>query len=256
MSLTLNPNDHIEVTDPDDPRGMPAYGGPIENAHRHLEPGIYTAYAHGDNGEKGRAVLAVTETDSTAQWGEVIVGKRWNHDGHLIPRDLDGDVLVVLPDDMDDVPGAVNKDGLTAIALIDLARHIVAEYGDRDDMIAWSVTYADLDNTAGREVTEDEADTIARAIEHSTVNECVSAAVEQVCGLPDGDDFRPAYCPSCSREVGLLTVPAGRNGMETCWYHDDDGTPMCGLTPWVASPPVGALNAPATYPDRAERTKP
>lgn len=48
-----------------------------------------------------------------------------------LPEDLDGDSLVVLPDGMD-VPGVEHDDGVSAVALIDLARHIVAEYEDSD----------------------------------------------------------------------------------------------------------------------------
>ena len=40
----------------------------------------------------------------------------------------DPDSLVVLADDVDDIPGEQNDDGVRAVALIDLARHIVDTY--------------------------------------------------------------------------------------------------------------------------------
>lgn len=41
---------------------------------------------------------------------------------------------------------------------------------------------------AGREITDEEAARIAKAIEYSTVGECVSEAVFQVCGMPADND--------------------------------------------------------------------
>lgn len=50
-----------------------------------------------------------------------------------LPEDLDGDELVVLPWAQCNIPGAQSDDGIVAVALIDLARHIVAEYDAEED---------------------------------------------------------------------------------------------------------------------------
>lgn len=54
--------------------------------------------------------------------------------------------------------------------------------------VLYAVTRGDVEERAGRPVTDDEADRIGRAIEHSTVSECVEGAVEQVVGFDDLDD--------------------------------------------------------------------
>lgn len=54
---------------------------------------------------------------------------------------------------------------------------------------------------AGRAITDDEAERIARAVEHSTVYEAIDGAIEQVCGLADDDDADDdpdeLTCPTC-----------------------------------------------------------
>lgn len=54
--------------------------------------------------------------------------------------------------------------------------------------VLYSITRADVEDLAGRSVTDTEAERIARAIEHSTVGECVAAAVEQVVGVDELDE--------------------------------------------------------------------
>jgi len=53
--------EHIEVDNPDDPMGMPAYGGPLERAGEFLIPGTYTGYAHYTNGEEGHETFTVRD---------------------------------------------------------------------------------------------------------------------------------------------------------------------------------------------------
>jgi hypothetical protein len=57
---------HIEVTDPDDPMGMPLYGGDLPGAGQRLIPGDYSAYAHYDDGAEGNVVLTVAEDGKTS----------------------------------------------------------------------------------------------------------------------------------------------------------------------------------------------
>lgn len=108
-----------------------------------------------------------------------------------LPADLDGDSLVTLPHGFE-VPGALDEDHVNAIALIDLARHIVdtydAEHQSRDTLTAWRLTVADLDAIAGRELDEHEVVRIATAIDNSTAGDAIAAAVEQVAGHPDDDE--------------------------------------------------------------------
>jgi hypothetical protein len=52
---------HIEVDTPDDPMGMPAYGGDLPGAAEHLIPGAYRAYVHYSDDTEGYAVLTITE---------------------------------------------------------------------------------------------------------------------------------------------------------------------------------------------------
>jgi hypothetical protein len=49
----------------------------------------------------------------------------------------------------------------------------------------YTVTRETAEELAGREITDDEAARIAKAIEFSTVADCVSEAVFQVCGLAE-----------------------------------------------------------------------
>jgi len=63
--MTIPNVTHVEVTDPDDPMGPPAYGGPIEKAGEVLEPGYYEgAYVHTTDNE-GTATLVIRD-DRTA----------------------------------------------------------------------------------------------------------------------------------------------------------------------------------------------
>lgn len=57
--------EHIEVTDPDDPMGMPAYGGPLEDMGSRLIPGVYTAYAHYSDESEGY-VKVMVDADGNA----------------------------------------------------------------------------------------------------------------------------------------------------------------------------------------------
>lgn len=59
--------DHIEISDHDDPQGMPAFGGHPGGAHRVLEDGTYSGYGHG-KGREGQAVLVVANGESKAVW--------------------------------------------------------------------------------------------------------------------------------------------------------------------------------------------
>ena len=54
--------------------------------------------------------------------------------------------------------------------------------------ILWKVTRETAEGLAGRKITDEEAARIARAIEYSTVHECVSEAVYQVCGLTEDQE--------------------------------------------------------------------
>lgn len=74
-TLTTTPRPTVvEVSNPDDPMGMPAYGGDPAHAHTVLEPGSYVAYGYNDDREggkrphEGKAVLIVTEVSSHAKW--------------------------------------------------------------------------------------------------------------------------------------------------------------------------------------------
>ena len=54
--------EHIEVTDPDDPMGMPAYGGTsLSDAADFLIPGTYPAYVHYSDGAEGPVRLTIAE---------------------------------------------------------------------------------------------------------------------------------------------------------------------------------------------------
>lgn len=50
---------------------------------------------------------------------------------------------------------------------------------------------------AGRAITDDEAERIARALEHSTIWEAIDGAIEQVCVLADEDEDERPTCPDC-----------------------------------------------------------
>lgn len=58
----------------------------------------------------------------------------------------------------------------------------------RPRLVLYSVTREMAEEMAGREITDEEAARIAKAIEYSTVGECVSEAVFQVCGMPADND--------------------------------------------------------------------
>lgn len=114
--------------------------------------GLWAASASGVTMEAAQAA-AVAEYETPAS-----EGARGPLMTLRLPEDLDGDSLVVLPDGMD-VPGAQHDDGVSAVALIDLARYIVTEYGDTDettpanfsallsDYDAWRDERADLSAT-------------------------------------------------------------------------------------------------------------
>lgn len=59
---------------------------------------------------------------------------------------------------------------------------------DRNTRTAWRVTLGDLDEAAGRIVTDDEAEQIAKGLGYSTIWESVEAVVQSVCGFPDDED--------------------------------------------------------------------
>jgi len=54
------PRELVEVVDPDDPHGMPAFDGLVEDAPRSLEPGFYEATT--DYGERVTLHVPATET--------------------------------------------------------------------------------------------------------------------------------------------------------------------------------------------------
>lgn len=62
--------------------------------------------------------------------------------------------------------------------------HPFAETGDsvaaREQRTAWRVTVADLDALAERELSDEELQRIANAIDHSTAMESIAAALDQV----------------------------------------------------------------------------
>lgn len=58
---------------------------------------------------------------------------------------------------------------------------------DRNDRTVWRLTAADLDDHAGRTLTDEQLDAIAFSMDHSSVSECVHGAIDQL-ELPDTDD--------------------------------------------------------------------
>lgn len=88
----------------------------------------------------------------------------------------------------------------------------------------WYVPRDAVEEMAGREITDEEATRIGRAIENSTVGECVSAAVEQVCGLPPDDDELEEV-PQHRNDLGDWCPRSGeRTGDGTCpvYCHEAD----------------------------------
>lgn len=67
-----------------------------------------------------------------------------------------------------------------AAASLYAAQVDAATVADRADRTVWRVTAADLDALAGRALTDDELARVANAIDHSTANESIAAAVDQV----------------------------------------------------------------------------
>jgi hypothetical protein len=61
----------------------------------------------------------------------------------------------------------------------------------RDERTVWRLVASDIDAVAGRELTDDELDFVARALDNSTVNECVIGAVDQIPGHLDDEDDGP-----------------------------------------------------------------
>jgi hypothetical protein len=57
---------HVEVSNPDDPMVMPAYGGDLAGAGEHLIPGTYKAYVHYSDDTEGYAVLTISEEGAPA----------------------------------------------------------------------------------------------------------------------------------------------------------------------------------------------
>lgn len=122
-----------------------------------------------------------------------------------LPADLDGDSLVVLPAGMD-VPGACDDDDVNAVALIDLARHIVEQYEDRDERTVWRLTAADLDAHAGRTLTDDELSTVAVCLDNSTVGDCIAGAIDQLPAAED-DDADPIPVDSVAGTLAGILPP-------------------------------------------------
>jgi hypothetical protein len=58
---------------------------------------------------------------------------------------------------------------------------------DRSDLTVWRVTAADLDRLAGYELSGDELERITVAIDHSTANESIEAAVAQIAHSKEED---------------------------------------------------------------------
>lgn len=61
------PVDHAEIADPDDPMGVPAFGGPVHMAAQRLVDGTYEGYGHG-RGREGKVRLVVKAPDVQASW--------------------------------------------------------------------------------------------------------------------------------------------------------------------------------------------
>lgn len=82
----------------------------------------------------------------------------------------------------------------------------------REDRTAYRLTYADLDAIAGRELTDEEVQRVAVAIDNSTAGDAVAAAVEQVTGLADEDADEDATHPchtECADGCGLAVTHEG-----------------------------------------------
>lgn len=57
---------HVEVVDPSDVFGSPAYDGEVQDAHKYLDPGVYEAVAANDADEESTlGALTVTPFDAT-----------------------------------------------------------------------------------------------------------------------------------------------------------------------------------------------
>lgn len=60
--------------------------------------------------------------------------------------------------------------------------------GDRDTEVVWQLHRGKLDEIAGRQVTDEEAERIAEALEFSSIPEALDNVVESVCGFPPDED--------------------------------------------------------------------
>lgn len=65
-----------------------------------------------------------------------------------------------------------------------------AKEPDRTDRTAWRVTAADLDEMAGRELTDEELTRIVSGILNSTASEAIEAAVDQVVPPEVEEDYQ------------------------------------------------------------------
>jgi hypothetical protein len=81
----------------------------------------------------------------------------------------------------------------------------------KDNTVLYKFTREMAEGLAGRKITDEEAIRVAKAIEFSTVADCVSEAVFQVCGLADNEDSERAEgeaegCTCCqTRAVSSVT---------------------------------------------------
>lgn len=63
--------EHIEISNPDDPMGIPLFGGPVDDAAKFLEVGTYEGYGHGP-GFEGPAKVRIVESR-----GAILVRSGW-----------------------------------------------------------------------------------------------------------------------------------------------------------------------------------
>ena len=122
---------------------------------------------------------AIVETSERAvyirRWLVTWDGPEPDSDG-LLDRAMAGDGIV-LASDIDDL------DDMVIVQVVTDTQEIAAEKALDRPAPLWSVTRASVERMAGRPISADEAERIIKAIEYSTINECIDAAVDQVVGL-------------------------------------------------------------------------
>ncbi len=85
-----------------------------------------------------------------------------------------------------------NDDAVDSVGnLVGIAREILANT-DRSQQTVWRITVADLDNAAGRALTDDELTTFAECMGRSSVQETVDTILIEAMGIyPPEDDNEP-----------------------------------------------------------------